>query len=145
MSQHSKVLFIIHNTLRLHISAYGHHLTTAIEFCNSYFLSYGLVDPLPECQTETTVLHSTQIIFFIAFYGKHQHVYRNAKLWSLRPPSGSFVELQKQTDMTYGKKTTTNGSESYTLHTLFISKEIESCHCIAMQLLSMSNSDVRTL
>ncbi len=43
------------------------YLTTAIEFCNSYFFSYGLVNPLPECQTETTVLHSAQIIFLYHF------------------------------------------------------------------------------
>ncbi len=89
-----------------------------LNFVTVTFLSYGLVDPLPECQTETTVLHSTQIIFFIAFYGKHQHLYRNAKVVVSKASSGSFVELQKQTDMTYGKKTTTNGSESYILHTL---------------------------
>lgn len=69
-----KGLFIIHNTLQLRISAFGHRLTAAIEFWNSFFWCYDFVDPLPVCQTATTVLHSMQMIFLWQFWGNHQHV-----------------------------------------------------------------------
>lgn len=58
-----KGLFIIHNTLQLRISAFGHRLTAAIEFWNSFFWCYDFVDPLPECQTATSLTKHADDIF----------------------------------------------------------------------------------